>query len=116
MIEQVPLVLTPMVRQWRCHMRGACCKVHRIQVDEREQRIRDIEARVTNPELEAERELTAGALLQLQEQLSVQGQALQMIMEKMGVHSPGSENTVNSSGATAPEQGVPAPTVLPASA
>jgi len=36
MLMPVPIALTPSVRQWRCQMRGACCKVHRIQVDERE--------------------------------------------------------------------------------
>ncbi|MFO0746089.1 MAG: YkgJ family cysteine cluster protein [Myxococcota bacterium] len=37
-VEPVPLLMTPAVRQWRCQMRGACCKIHRVPVEDLEAR------------------------------------------------------------------------------
>lgn len=37
-MDAPPLVMTPMVRRWRCHQRGDCCRGHRVRLDAVEQR------------------------------------------------------------------------------
>lgn len=36
--DQLPLVMTPMVRAWACKKRGLCCKYQHVQIDEVERR------------------------------------------------------------------------------
>jgi uncharacterized coiled-coil protein SlyX len=86
------------------------------EIDERDARIEALEMRVATPELEVERELTAAALVQLQEQLRVQGEALSAIMDRLGAHQGPYAGEQNNSGEAQPQGPRPEPTVLPASA
>jgi hypothetical protein len=86
------------------------------EVDERDQRIAELEAKLASPELEQERELTAQALVGLAEQLRVQGEAISAIMDRLGAHQGAYAGEQNSSGEATPQGPPPVPTVLPASA
>jgi len=86
------------------------------EVDERDLRIAELEAKLASPELEEERELTAQALVGLSEQLRTQGEAISAIMDRLGAHQGPYAGEQNSSGEAAPQGPPPAPTVLPASA
>jgi hypothetical protein len=86
------------------------------EVDERDRRIAELEARIANPEVEAERELQTAALVQLQEQLKLHGEALSQIMDRLGAHQGPYAGEQNNSGEAQPQGPAPAPTVLPASA
>jgi hypothetical protein len=86
------------------------------QVDERDLRIAELEAKLASPELEQERELTAQALVGLAEQLRVQGEAISAIMDRLGAHQGAYAGEQNSSGEATPQGPPPVPTVLPASA
>ncbi|MCC6621802.1 MAG: hypothetical protein IT385_11140 [Deltaproteobacteria bacterium] len=37
-MDAPPLVMSPIVREWRCHQRGGCCRGHSVRLDAVEQR------------------------------------------------------------------------------
>jgi len=86
------------------------------EVDERDAKIMELEARIANPDLEAEREATAAALLSVTQQLSEQREALSLIMDRLGAHQGPYAGEQNNSGLAQPQGPAPVPTVQPASA
>lgn len=86
------------------------------EISEQDAKIAELEARLAAPELEEEREATATALVQLQEQLKLQGEALSAIMDRLGAHQGPYAGEQNNSGLAEPQGPPTAPTVLPASA
>jgi hypothetical protein len=86
------------------------------EIDERDRKIMELEARIANPDLEAEREATAAALLAVTEQLAEQREALSAIMDRLGAHQGPYAGEQNNSGLAQPQGPAPVPTVQPASA
>lgn len=72
-------------------------------VQEKDAKILELEARINDPDLEAEREQMTATMVQMQEQLAMQGQVLQTILEKLGVNNAPSGSEQNSSSGTSPE-------------
>ena len=85
-------------------------------VEQKDEALAALEARVNDPDLEAEREATVVALGTLQQQVSTQGEVLQEILNRLGVPSAPSAAESNSSSGEQPEMGAPDRTVAPASA
>lgn len=86
------------------------------KVEERDAQIAALEARISDPSGEEEREATVAALDTLQQQVMLQGQVLQEILSKLGVASDPSGFEENSSQGIPPEQVATEPMVAPASA
>jgi hypothetical protein len=85
-------------------------------VQEKDEQIAALEARILDPDLEAEREATAGAMVALAEQVALQGELIREVLQRVGAPSPASGEESNSSPGTPPEMGAPDRTVAPATA
>lgn len=85
-------------------------------VSTRDRRIEDLESQFAAMQVDEERDLVAGALVALQEQMSQLTQVNQLLMERMGVQADPSAPELNSSSVPPLDMGAPAPMVTPASA
>lgn len=86
------------------------------EIDERDRKIMELEARIANPDLESEREATTAALVAVTEQLAEHREALSAIMDRLGAHQGPYAGEQNNSGLAQPQGPAPVPTVQPASA
>jgi hypothetical protein len=85
-------------------------------VEQKDAAIEALEAKINDPEAEEEREALASAVLQMREQMQLQGLMMQEILGKLGVPTGEPAAEMNSSQGQIPEQAAPAPMVAPASA
>jgi hypothetical protein len=85
-------------------------------VDARDLRIAEVEKRLAGFEVDEEKELVTGAILQLSEQMSQMMEVQKTLLEKLGIQAAPSDSELNSSNGTGVTGVAIPPTVFPASA